>query len=56
MVVGIGFVTLITAAIASRFIQTDDGGVGGELRPVRERLDRVEACSPLNGPSRSHLL
>ncbi len=49
MVVGIGFVALLTAAIASRFIESDDGGVGAELHRLHERLDRIEELLT-NGP------
>ncbi|HZA58635.1 MAG TPA: potassium channel family protein [Solirubrobacterales bacterium] len=49
MVVGIGFVALLTAFVADRFIQREveeveerEDQVLGELREIRERLDRLE--------------
>jgi hypothetical protein len=40
MFVGIGFLSLLTAAVASRFVRQD---VEAEERELVERLDRIEA-------------
>ena len=40
MVVGIGFLAVLTAAIASRFVKIDSGEEAGE---IREALSRIEA-------------
>ena len=45
MFVGIGFVALITAFIADRFVKAHrpDDEILAELREINERLDRLEA-------------
>ena len=40
MLVGIGFLSLLTAAVASRFVRVD---TEGEIAEVRESLHRIEA-------------
>lgn len=54
MVVGIGFVALLTAFVADRFIRRETGEIGeqeeqvlSELRRISDRLDRLES-----GPER----
>lgn len=51
MLVGIGFVAILTAAIAQRFLapeveqtEREEAAAGGELRAITERLDRIEAA------------
>jgi voltage-gated potassium channel len=58
MLLGIGFVTVITAAITSSFVTrrreelADDGSsTTDQLSLINERLERIEAA--LNAPSRS---
>jgi len=53
MLVGIGFVAVLTGAIAERFIAADveqveatEAGVVIELRRITDRLDRIEARLP----------
>lgn len=42
MVVGIGFVAILTAAISAHFIDSEDTGLASELQRLHERLDRIE--------------
>lgn len=42
MLVGIGFVAILTAAIAAHFVETQEPDLGEEIRRLHERLDRIE--------------
>jgi hypothetical protein len=42
MVVGIGFVALLTAAAADHFIRSEGRGLRGELEEMNDRLARLE--------------
>ena len=53
MLLGIGFLTVITAAITSTFVSRPrktpsdaDTLTAEELRQIHERLERIEAASP----------
>lgn len=42
MVVGIGFVALLTASIAAHFVGHEDDDLIGEIRRIHDRLDNIE--------------
>lgn len=42
MFVGIGFVAILTAAIAAHFVQTEETDLSGEVQRLHDRLDRIE--------------
>jgi voltage-gated potassium channel len=42
MLVGIGFVAILTAAVAARFVDEDEQDVHEEVRRLHERLDVIE--------------
>lgn len=42
MILGIGLVAYITAAVAAHFVESDDSELARELRVLHERLDRIE--------------
>ena len=44
MILGIGFVAFITAAVAAHFVENEDSELAVELRRVNERLDRIETA------------
>jgi voltage-gated potassium channel len=43
MLVGVGLVGVLTATIASFFVAEDQSDVAGEVRSIREQLDRIES-------------
>jgi voltage-gated potassium channel len=43
MLVGIGFVAVLTAAVAARFVEDEEQDVHGEVLRLHERLDAIEA-------------
>jgi voltage-gated potassium channel len=43
MLLGIGFVALVTAAIAARFVGDEEQDLAAEIRRIHERLDGIEA-------------
>ncbi|MEX1004271.1 MAG: potassium channel family protein [Acidimicrobiia bacterium] len=42
MILGIGLVAYITAAVAAHFVESEDSDLARELRLLHERLDRIE--------------
>jgi voltage-gated potassium channel len=42
MLIGIGFLSLLTAAVAARFVDDDSRDVGRTLGRIEERLGRLE--------------
>jgi voltage-gated potassium channel len=42
MLLGIGFMAFITASVAAYFVGEEEADLAGELRGLRERLDRIE--------------
>ncbi|HEX2254654.1 MAG TPA: ion channel [Thermoanaerobaculia bacterium] len=42
MLCGIGFVAVLTAAVAAHFVESDGESVAGELRRLNDRLARIE--------------
>ncbi|MCA1736216.1 MAG: hypothetical protein LC739_08905 [Actinobacteria bacterium] len=43
MVLGIGFVALVTAAIAAHFVEEEEQDLVAEVRRIHQRLDGIEA-------------
>jgi voltage-gated potassium channel len=44
MILGIGLVAYITAAVAAHFVENEDSELVGELRSLHDRLDRIEVA------------
>lgn len=42
MLVGIGFVAILTAAIAAHFVESQDDDLSGEIQRLHDRLERIE--------------
>ena len=42
MFIGIGFVAILTAAIAAHFVESQDDGLSGEIQRLHDRLERIE--------------
>ncbi len=43
MVVGVGFVAVLTAAVAAHFVEVDEANLGAEVERLHERFDELEA-------------
>jgi voltage-gated potassium channel len=43
MLLGIGFISFITASVAAHFVENEEGNVGDEVQRLHERLDRIES-------------
>lgn len=54
MVLGIGFVALVTAAIAAHFVEEEEQGIVTELRRLHDRLDSIEASLRKDTPGPDH--
>lgn len=50
MILGIGLVAYITAAVAAHFVESEDSELAGELRLLHERLDRIEQALSTTEP------
>ena len=48
MLVGIGFVAILTAAIAAHFVESQESDLGNEIRRLHDRLDRIEQAIQRN--------
>jgi voltage-gated potassium channel len=53
MLMGVGFIAVITATVAARFVGDDKDNLGLELRAIRDRLDAMERL--LAAPARTDL-
>jgi voltage-gated potassium channel len=57
MVLGIGFVAILTAAVAAQFVEEEENELGAEIQRLHTRLDRIEqAILDSSGDSGATLL
>lgn len=43
MLVGVGLVAVLTAAVAAHFVENDEAGLGAEVERLHARFDELEA-------------